>query len=141
MSDLRPGVLPTASDITCDRCNAPIPANHRAWPLTAFDPETKHFRPMRVCYSCLRQDEPEEAPVYRPAPRSAFRSADLRRRGEKVNTAKLNAAKVQMIRALRAEGLTQVAIAKKFGVTQYAIWAVLSGHRWAHVPQSGPVLA
>ena len=129
-----------ASDQVCDRCQKPIPANQRAWPMTAYDRVTHHFRPIRVCFNCLRQDEPEESPVSRPAPRSAFRAGDLRRRGEKVNTAKLNPEKVQQIRALRLQGLTQVAIAKRFGVSQYAIFAVLSGLRWAHVPYSGPVL-
>lgn len=53
--------------------------------------------------------------------------------GGKVPNAKLTAITVRRIRRLSATGMFQRDIAKKFGVSQYAIWCVLSGVSWKHV--------
>lgn len=47
---------------------------------------------------------------------------------------KLDAAKVQMIRLLFAQGLTHKAIAQRFGVARHTVTGILNGKSWAHLP-------
>lgn len=56
-------------------------------------------------------------------------------RGELAHAAKLNPRKVRLISALLADGVSQRKIAARFGVSQATIWAIGSGHSWAHVAQ------
>jgi HNH endonuclease/NUMOD4 motif-containing protein len=53
--------------------------------------------------------------------------------GEKNPAAKLEREQVLEIRRLYLEGMTQVALAKEFGVTQAAIWYIVKGKHWKHV--------
>ena len=56
------------------------------------------------------------------------------RKGEDLKVSKLKEADVYEIRRLLAEGLTQSAIAKIFGVTQSAICRVNKRNNWKHLP-------
>lgn len=47
---------------------------------------------------------------------------------------KLNAAKVQEIRALAASGRLQKAIAAQFGIARNTVSAIVNGKTWAHLP-------
>ncbi len=58
---------------------------------------------------------------------------DRKRRGEKVNTAKLNEEQVREIRRLRTQGLTQQAIADMFGLAQTAVGKIVLRRNWKHV--------
>lgn len=51
-------------------------------------------------------------------------------RGEHASSAKLTAADVEELRRLRGEGWTQVRLAKRFGVTQANVSAILTGQTW-----------
>jgi DNA invertase Pin-like site-specific DNA recombinase len=53
--------------------------------------------------------------------------------GERKGNAKLNTENVREIRRLRADGMTQREIAERFGITNSAVWGVLSGRTWYHV--------
>jgi hypothetical protein len=53
--------------------------------------------------------------------------------GSKVYCAKLTEADIPVIFALRAEGLSQQAIADRLGVSQTVISAILRGKTWSHV--------
>lgn len=61
------------------------------------------------------------------------RKVTVRLCGELSGVAKLTAQKVVEIRALRATGLTQQAIADRFGVTQRTISYIESGRVWRDV--------
>jgi hypothetical protein len=54
-------------------------------------------------------------------------------RGEQVNTAKLNEAKVRQIRVRAAAGELQAPLALEYGVSQRAISCVVLRQTWAHV--------
>lgn len=55
-------------------------------------------------------------------------------RGENASAAKLTAIQVKRIRRLYAGGLvTQTVLAKRFGVTQAAIWCLLHDKSWKHI--------
>lgn len=54
--------------------------------------------------------------------------------GEDHHNAKLTNADVDLIFALRDEGITLREIGEKFGVRKAAIWKILHGHRRAHTP-------
>jgi predicted DNA-binding protein (UPF0251 family) len=55
---------------------------------------------------------------------------ELALRGETHPMAKLTVGEVSEIRALRARGWTQTALAKRFHVTQSSIWRILHNHNW-----------
>jgi hypothetical protein len=55
------------------------------------------------------------------------------KRGEAHNMAKLTVDRVRSIRAMRAAGAPVVAIAAELGVSQSAVFRVLSGTSWSHV--------
>lgn len=54
-------------------------------------------------------------------------------RGERHKSAKLTASDVAEIRRLRIGGWTQTRLASAFGVTQAAVWNILSGRTWRGV--------
>jgi hypothetical protein len=54
-------------------------------------------------------------------------------RGEQVNTAKLRSDQVIEIRAALRRGEKQNAIARRYGVGTFAIWAIAGGRTWKHV--------
>lgn len=60
----------------------------------------------------------------------ARRGPPWRAPGEKNPAAKLTAAQIIEIRRLHLEGMTQVALAKEFGVTQAAVWYIVRGKHW-----------
>jgi hypothetical protein len=64
--------------------------------------------------------------------------AARRARGERHGIAKLDADKVRTVRALRAQGISQAAIASRLGVGSTAIQNVLNGSTWSHVPVEVP---
>lgn len=55
-------------------------------------------------------------------------------RGERHGNAKLRAADIQAIRELRTEGLTLLAIAKQFNVSEQCVYRIVKRTSWAHVP-------
>lgn len=57
-------------------------------------------------------------------------------RGSANGYAKLSEYQVIEIREHLANGETQRAIAKRYGVSQYAIWTIAAGRRWKHVPKA-----
>ncbi len=57
---------------------------------------------------------------------------DRTARGSRNGFAKLTEAQIPQIRALAADGVTQRAIAARFGVNQRTVWRALHGG-WAHV--------
>lgn len=61
---------------------------------------------------------------------------DRYRRGSSAGRAKLTEQQVVDIRAARALGETQVALAEAFGVSRSAIQFALSGRNWAHVEEA-----
>lgn len=56
------------------------------------------------------------------------------KRGESCHTARLTATKIQQIRKLYSIGINGVALAKHYGVTSGAVYAILRGRSWKHVP-------
>lgn len=54
-------------------------------------------------------------------------------RGERNAFAKLNPDRVREIRALGAAGVSQYAIADRFGITQALVWLVVNRKAWRHV--------
>lgn len=137
MAEFRAGVTLPASDRLCDRCRQPIPANHRAWPMTAFDPGTNHFRPMRVCFSCLRADAPELPPVQRPrrtTVRPSQRIPRMASRGHGLPaTPKLTEEQVVEIRRRHAAGENQVQLGKEFGLNRLSIGRIVRHQAWPYV--------
>ena len=63
-------------------------------------------------------------------------SPELYRRGEQVHGAKLTASKVEEIRRLHGIGLTQAALAKRFGVSQQAVSSLVRGKTWRPAQRS-----
>jgi hypothetical protein len=61
------------------------------------------------------------------SPETTFQS------GSKHKMAKLNETQVLEIVSLSKQGLTQKAIAQKYGVTRSAIGVILQGRRWSHI--------
>jgi hypothetical protein len=57
------------------------------------------------------------------------------RRGEQASNAKLTGAAVSEIRRRSRFGESGVALAREFGVTQGAVWLVVAGRNWKHVPE------
>lgn len=57
-------------------------------------------------------------------------------RGEHAAASKLTSEKVVAIREGKAAGETVYALAERYGVTHHAIYAVVQGRNWAHVPAS-----
>ena len=56
------------------------------------------------------------------------------RRGEDAPSAKLTEDNVRLIRQMYAEGnISQSALGRRFGITQGAVWLIVSRQRWAHV--------
>lgn len=55
--------------------------------------------------------------------------------GERNRTAKLTAADVVRIRALRRDGMKRQAVAEMFGVTPENISAITTGRNWSHIPE------
>lgn len=53
--------------------------------------------------------------------------------GEAASNAKLTVKKVRQIRKYRANGVSQSFLAKKFGVSKYAIYAISINKTWRHV--------
>lgn len=53
--------------------------------------------------------------------------------GEQNKRSKLTESDVREIRRLRATGMHQWPIARRFGVTQSTVWSILSGRGWKHV--------
>ena len=115
-------------------CGHPIAKGGRLWPVTRFDKTAGHFLPQRICYSCLTKgdDEPEAKELRSPVRRFIEKAAQASR-GTRVCTAKLDDQKVREIRQLLKAGNSQVAIARRYGVTQFAIWRISSGRGWRHV--------
>ena len=58
---------------------------------------------------------------------------DLFWKGEQINTAVLNADKVRTIRNRRKAGEGRNALAREYGVSGYAIYAICAGKTWKHV--------
>lgn len=65
--------------------------------------------------------------------RARFAWAEKMARGERAGQAKLRNADISVIRARRAAGETQQAIARDYGVTQAAISCIVRGRTWQHV--------
>ncbi len=55
-------------------------------------------------------------------------------RGTRHGRARLTETAVDELRQLRAQGWTRVRLASRFGVSTAAIWSVLNGKTWTHVP-------
>lgn len=53
--------------------------------------------------------------------------------GERDSQAKLTADQVRQIRQLCAEGMTQENVGKHFGITQGAVWLIVTRKRWKHI--------
>ncbi len=59
-------------------------------------------------------------------------------RGEQIGNSKLNEkAVIEIRRQFRSGSFTKVALAKKYGVSHGAIWLIITGQRWKHVPLGG----
>ncbi|MFA5053574.1 MAG: HNH endonuclease [Parcubacteria group bacterium] len=54
-------------------------------------------------------------------------------KGSKSGRAKLTEEQVRELKAQRAAGATQVAIAKQYGVSRRAIREILAGRNWRHI--------
>jgi hypothetical protein len=61
-------------------------------------------------------------------------------RGERHRSAKLTQAQVDEIRSLHGEGVRQVELAKRFGVTQANISSLLNGKSWRGMVKASPTL-
>jgi hypothetical protein len=57
-------------------------------------------------------------------------------KGESIGNSKLTADQVREIRRLRAEGLTQQAIANRFGVDRPQVSKIVNGKQWAHLQEA-----
>jgi hypothetical protein len=65
-------------------------------------------------------------------------SQDMKRKnrhcpGSRNGAARLNEEKVKQIKILLKEGITQRAIAKRYGVHQATIWRISKGRKWNHI--------
>ena len=91
-----------------------------------------------ICHRCDNPAcvNPAHLFIGTPADNSADMVAKCRQqRGERRPLAKLTAGQVAEIRRLRdAGGITQVALARRFGVSTALVSMVVNGHAWAHVP-------
>lgn len=56
-----------------------------------------------------------------------------RPRGQENGMSKLTEEQVLQIIQLRKEGLTQHAIAERFGMHQWGVWCILNGRTWSHI--------
>lgn len=59
-------------------------------------------------------------------------------RGERSGKAKLSNEQVIEMRRLYAEGWTSYALSSRYGLDHSAIWRVVTGQRWAHLPGATP---
>ena len=62
-----------------------------------------------------------------------------RGRGENGGNSKITAQQVLEIWSLRKSGMKQRLIAKRFGISQVTISAILHGRIWAHLPKPFPI--
>jgi hypothetical protein len=68
--------------------------------------------------------------------KSKGRGVTPKLKGEAHGCAKLTADQVREIRRLRAEGLTQQAIADRFGIGQPLVSRIVNGKCWAHLQEA-----
>ncbi len=59
------------------------------------------------------------------------------RRGEQNNKARLTAEQVLALRNEYARGVSQSALARKYGVRQASVWRIVHGYTWKHVAGAG----
>lgn len=62
-----------------------------------------------------------------------MKSKDRHLKGSKNNQSILTDEKVRQIHKMHLSGLSQMKIAKSFGVSQGTIWKILKGLRWEHI--------
>lgn len=86
---------------------------------------------MIVCL--LEPDRPRACSDARREHMRRIRALQDPPRGERNGAAKLTAAQVRKIRALRADGMRPSALALRFGVDRGLIWRILTGRSWGHV--------
>jgi len=91
-----------------------------------------------VCHRCDNHPcvRPSHLFVGTPVDNAADRERKGRNnppRGERVGSAKLTEAQVLEIRRLAREGLTQRAIARQFGVSQFLVSLIIRREIWKHV--------
>jgi len=105
--------------------------------MTAYDRASRHFRPIRVCFGCLRTDVPEEPPLQRPRRLSVRPSQRIPRmpsRGHGLPaTPKLTEAQVLEIRRLHAEGINQVQLGRRFGMNRLSIGRIVRREAWPYL--------
>lgn len=96
--------------------HGPRPEGHA---VAHRDGDPGNNRAANLRWSTYRENEADKIPH------------DTHTRGERNPHAKLTADNVRAIRQLRRAGLTQRAIADRFGVTRRYVGRVLNGTRWA----------
>jgi hypothetical protein len=64
----------------------------------------------------------------------AERDRTIAPRGTSQHMSKLTEPDVHAIRLLSTQGVPQRAIARQYGVSQTAVWAIVAGRTWRHVP-------
>lgn len=113
------GVGSTAHNFMCRAAHGEPPAGK---------PHAAHSCGNRACYNPnhIRWATPKENGEDRVKHGTSVR-------GDMSNLAILNEAKVRQIRAMMAQGVGQLPISVKFGVSRNAISAISTGRSWAHV--------
>ncbi len=102
----------------CHRCDVPSCVN-----------------PAHLFLGSAKDNEQDKIAKGRRAP---FTWKDRIARGSRAGPAKLRESDIPVIRARRAAGETQAAIAHDFGVTQAVISCIDRGFTWKHVPRLRP---
>jgi hypothetical protein len=114
------------------RCNMHL-AHRVAWELTS-GPIPEGLRVLHHCDNpcCVRPDH-----LFLGTAKDNTRDMlqkGREARGERHGVSKLTAGKVREARRLREEGLTYAAIGARLGVNASAVYKVVKGKRWGHVP-------
>ena len=91
---------------------------------------------MQVCHHCDNPPCCRPSHLFLGTPKD--NSLDAARKGRRPHgeghaMAKLTEKDVREIRRLRAAGMHQWPIARRFGIAQTAVWAILARKTWRHV--------
>lgn len=113
----------------------PFGAHRASWMIAnqANQPEGLH-----VCHECDVKPCVNPSHLYLGTPFDNSQDAVERHlvaHGSRQGSAKLTEADIPVIRVLHAQGVSQVEIAGRFGVSQGTIWQITTGRYWRRVAQ------
>ena len=91
---------------------------------------------MEVCHTCDNPSCVRPSHLFLGSSKDNsqdMKSKDRHLKGSRNGNSKLNDSKVREIHKMNKQGLSQMKIAKAFGVGQATVWKILKGERWGHI--------